>query len=165
MYLMINGNRYTVSRRIVKSNEIRYLTVTPEPAEVSGTIKTYDNNGFLIAEDNADDFLRYTYVGTLLTLTNKPLPVPYEPTEAEIAGQARTQRDQLLAETDWTQVLDAPISAECREAFRVYRQALRDITEQDGFPYEITWPDMPAVVKAEPDPVDNAVDVLLGGEA
>lgn len=80
------------------------------------------------------------------------------------AEEARAKRDRLLAETDWTQVLDAPISAECREAFRVYRQALRDITEQEGFPETIEWPAMPKVVKAAPDPVDTAVDVLLGGE-
>lgn len=77
------------------------------------------------------------------------------------AEEARAQRDKLLAETDWTQVLDAPISAECREAFRVYRQALRDITEQDGFPESIVWPVKPEVVKAAPDPVDNAVDAML----
>lgn len=78
--------------------------------------------------------------------------------------EARVKRNKLLAETDWTQTLDAPISAECREAFRVYRQALRDITEQEGFPETIEWPAMPEVVKAAPDPVDAAVDVLLGGE-
>lgn len=87
--------------------------------------------------------------------------VPDPPMTAE---EARAKRDKLLAETDWTQVLDAPISAECREAFRVYRQALRDITEQEGFPEVIEWPVMPEVVKAAPDPVDTAVDVLLGGE-
>ncbi|MBR4077575.1 MAG: phage tail assembly chaperone [Oscillospiraceae bacterium] len=80
------------------------------------------------------------------------------------ADEARAKRGKLLAETEWTQVLDAPISAECREAFRVYRQALRDITEQEGFPEVIEWPAMPEVVKAAPDPVDTAVDVLLGGE-
>ncbi len=87
--------------------------------------------------------------------------VPDPPITAE---EARAQRDKLLAETDWTQVLDAPISAESREAFRVYRQALRDITEQEGFPEAIEWPVMPQVIKAEPDPVDTAVDVLLGGD-
>ena len=88
-------------------------------------------------------------------------PLPVEPV---LAAEARAKRDTLLAETDWTQVLDAPISAECREAFRVYRQTLRDITEQEGFPEVIEWPAMPEVVKASPDPVDTAVDVLLGGE-
>lgn len=80
------------------------------------------------------------------------------------ADEVRAQRDKLLAETDWTQVLDAPISAESREAFRVYRQALRDITEQAGFPADVVWPEMPEAVKAAPDPVDTAFDVLIGEE-
>ena len=82
----------------------------------------------------------------------------------ETADEARAQRDKLLAETDWTQVLDAPIDAETREAYRAYRQALRDIPEQDGFPETITWPELPSVTKADPDPVDTAVDTMLGGE-
>lgn len=78
--------------------------------------------------------------------------------------EARAQRDKLLLDTDWTQVLDAPIDAETREAYRSYRQALRDIPEQEGFPDTITWPELPATTKAAPDPVDTAVDTLLGGE-
>ena len=78
--------------------------------------------------------------------------------------EARTQRDKLLSETDWTQVLDAPIDADTREAYRAYRQALRDIPEQEGFPETITWPELPSVTKADPDPVDTAVDTMLGGE-
>ena len=78
--------------------------------------------------------------------------------------EARAQRDKLLEDTDWTQVLDAPIDAATREAYRAYRQALRDIPEQDGFPETITWPELPSVTKADPDPVDTAVDTLLGGE-
>lgn len=78
--------------------------------------------------------------------------------------EARAQRDKLLADTDWTQVLDAPIDAATREAYRAYRQALRDIPEQKGFPAAITWPELPSVTKADPDPVDTAVDTMLGGE-
>ena len=76
--------------------------------------------------------------------------------------EARAERDRLLAETDWTQVLDAPISAECREAFRLYRQALRDVPEQEGFPENIEWPVMPEVSKAKSEPVDTIVDAILG---
>lgn len=83
----------------------------------------------------------------------------------ETADEARTKRDELLAATDWTQVLDAPIDAATREAYRAYRQALRDLPEQDGFPGTITWPELPSVTKADPDPVDTAVDTLLGGDA
>ena len=81
------------------------------------------------------------------------------------SDEARAQRDKLLAETDWTQVLDAPIDAATREAYRAYRQALRDLPEQEGFPETITWPELPSVTKADPDPVDTAVDTLLGGDA
>ena len=80
------------------------------------------------------------------------------------SDEARTQRDKLLAATDWTQVLDAPIDAATREAYRAYRQALRDLPEQEGFPETITWPELPSVTKADPDPVDTAVDTLLGGD-
>ena len=79
------------------------------------------------------------------------------PTESEV----RSTRDRLLAETDWTQVLDAPIDTETREAYRVYRQALRDVPEQEDFPTVVVWPELPAVGKAAPDPVDTAVDAML----
>lgn len=81
-----------------------------------------------------------------------------------IAEEARTKRGKLLEETDWTQVLDAPIDAATREAYRAYRQALRDLPQQEGFPENITWPELPSVTKADPDPVDTAVDTLLGGD-
>lgn len=79
------------------------------------------------------------------------------------AEEVRAKRDKLLADTDWTQVLDAPIDTETREAYRAYRQALRDIPEQEGFPETIVWPELPAKTKADPDPVDEAVDLLLSG--
>lgn len=87
------------------------------------------------------------------------------PAPTKTADQVRTQRDKLLAETDWTQVLDAPIDAVTREAYRAYRQALRDIPEQPEFPGEVVWPELPAVGKAAPDPVDAAFDELIGGES
>ena len=86
---------------------------------------------------------------------------PVDP-DAELAAEVRSRRDQLLAETDWTQVLDAPVDAITREAYRTYRQALRDIPEQPGFPRDVTWPELPAAVKAAPDPVDAAFDTLIG---
>ena len=76
MYLMINGNRHSVSRRIAKGDTIKFLTVEPKPETITGNIQMYENNGFLISEDNADNFLRSTYSGTLLVLTNVPEPKP-----------------------------------------------------------------------------------------
>ncbi len=85
--------------------------------------------------------------------------------EAEtLAKEARARRNELLKEIDWTQTIDAPISAASREELRIYRQQLRDITEAEDFPYNIVWPVCPAIEKDDPDPVDEAVDILLGGE-
>jgi hypothetical protein len=59
------------------------------------------------------------------------------------AAQIRSQRNQLLTASDWTQVLDAPID---RTAWAAYRQALRDITSQEGFPASVQWPNDPNYV-------------------
>jgi len=60
--------------------------------------------------------------------------------DAQQAASVRSQRTQKLAESDWTQVADAPVD---KAAWAVYRQALRDVTTQTGFPWEVTWPAQP----------------------
>lgn len=55
--------------------------------------------------------------------------------------EVRARRDQLLRETDWTQLLD--IDEGVRAMYAAYRQALRDIPLQEGFPESVTWPDLP----------------------
>jgi hypothetical protein len=60
--------------------------------------------------------------------------------DAEQSKSIRSQRNGLLTESDWTQVLDAPVD---RDAWATYRQALRDITAQDGFPWSVNWPAKP----------------------
>ena len=57
-------------------------------------------------------------------------------TESEI----RDKRNRLLAKSDWTQLADAPVD---RNAWAVYRQALRDIPEQPEFPKSVKWPEPP----------------------
>jgi len=58
---------------------------------------------------------------------------------AEAEANVRRKRDQLLSETDWTALSDTTMSAE----MSAYRQALRDLTAQEGFPYNVTWPVKP----------------------
>ena len=71
--------------------------------------------------------------------------VPEPKTSEELAEQARAQRNQMLAESDWTQLPDARASmGEAKAAeWDAYRQALRDITDQAGFPADIVWPTKP----------------------
>ena len=54
---------------------------------------------------------------------------------AEKSEAMRATRNQLLTSCDWTQVADAPID---KEAWATYRQELRDLPSQEGFPNEIT---------------------------
>lgn len=81
MYLMINGARYTVSRRLVSADIIKYLGVTPEPTKIVGTIEMYRDDGFLMSIDDSSKFSRKLFSGTLMQLTNKPAPNtdPFEP--------------------------------------------------------------------------------------
>tara|TARA_R110000782_G_scaffold71686_1_gene143698 strand:+ start:53 stop:295 length:243 start_codon:yes stop_codon:yes gene_type:complete len=70
----------------------------------------------------------------------KGSPSPVSIVEDYITGPlARELRDAFLAETDWTANSDVTMTVE----MTTYRQALRDITGQDGFPENITWPTKP----------------------
>lgn len=57
--------------------------------------------------------------------------------------QIRKERNKLLAESDWTQVADIPFTVEQKQAWVTYRQALRDITKQEGFPTNVVFPKQP----------------------
>ena len=79
-----------------------------------------------------DDFygFKYTYDGENFALSG-----PY----LELSEEMRTERNTLLAETDWWAVSDRTMT----QAETDYRQALRDVPQQDGFPVNITWPTKP----------------------
>lgn len=55
------------------------------------------------------------------------------------AEEVRQERDQLLQQTDWMANSDVTMS----DDWRTYRQALRDIPSQEGFPNTVTWPTKP----------------------
>lgn len=58
-----------------------------------------------------------------------------------ITSRVREERNAKLAASDWTQALDIPEAT--RSAWATYRQTLRDIPAQSGFPDEVTWPTSP----------------------
>ena len=63
-------------------------------------------------------------------------------TPEEVSSDTKDTRNQLLEKSDWTQLPDVPIAT--KEAWAVYRQALRDITEQPGYPLDVVWPEPPS---------------------
>lgn len=72
-------------------------------------------------------------VTTTKTITNDTI-------NTIISENVRKQRNALLAECDWTQAADSVVD---KRAWATYRQALRDISTQKGFPLDITWPVKP----------------------
>jgi hypothetical protein len=56
------------------------------------------------------------------------------------ANNVRSERNQKLSNSDWTQLADAQVN---KTAWATYRQSLRDVPSQTGFPHEVTWPEKP----------------------
>ena len=98
-----------------------------------------NNEVFAFEEDGSQDHL---ITDDMISITNEEhaeLTAPPPPTASDI----RATRDYLLTETDWVVVKHNELSAPIPQEWLDYRQALRDITEQTGFPEEIEWPQEP----------------------
>ena len=101
MYLKIGETQYPCTRRIVTGDTIKYLSVKPNPGEVTGKIQMYRDDGFLLSEDDASKYARQTYAGTIFTLTNKPEPVPV-PTSAP---EPQATRAETLAAVSFARMM------------------------------------------------------------
>ena len=109
--------------------------------ETGKIVKT--TNSFLLAKkggyeqtETTQDIVRYN--GALYLESDCPEPDP-----ATKAEKIRIQRNALLAQSDWTQLSDAPLSTVQKTAWAVYRQALRNIPEQSDFPNNVSFPESP----------------------
>lgn len=81
----------------------------------------------------------WTQAWDIVALTDDEI---FERDEAH-GDQIRAERTQRLSASDWTQVDDAPLSNVQKAAWAAYRQALRDIPQQAGFPWDVVWPETP----------------------
>jgi hypothetical protein len=55
----------------------------------------------------------------------------------------RADRTRRLAACDWTQLADSPLDADAKAAWALYRETLRMVPQQAGFPWEVQWPEQP----------------------
>ena len=117
------------------------------PQATGGTVYQY-SQAQGVEQINGKWYTKYvlgpTFIDTVedgVTTTAAQHEATYKATkDAEQATSVRATRDAKLAECDWTQVADAPVD---KAVWATYRQALRDVTTQEGFPWTITWPDAP----------------------
>jgi hypothetical protein len=63
--------------------------------------------------------------------------------DAEAAKSMRVTRNKKLADSDWTQFTDSPLDADAKLVWALYRETLRMVPQQAGFPWEINWPPEP----------------------
>jgi hypothetical protein len=61
----------------------------------------------------------------------------------EAASKVKQERQRLLTATDWTDTVSASTRLENYNAWQFYRQQLRDITTQEGYPFNVEWPAQP----------------------
>lgn len=78
----------------------------------------------------------WTQVWSKITLTEEE----YSEKLLELSFSVREQRNEMLRETDWWELPSQQPISSVREQ---YRQALRDITSQEDFPFSVTWPTKP----------------------
>ena len=84
--------------------------------------------------------------GNLQAITIEAIPQPTAEELSEQTAQAvRAHRDRLLSQTDYLVSGDYPISDDDLADVKTYRQALRDVPSQAGFPDQIEWPELPQV--------------------
>lgn len=107
-----------------------WIPYTLNPADTDMTI---NNDDLLAAMETAGDVAPY-------------VPPTQAELDAELSGQLREERDGLLVELDafvGNPLRWGSLSAEQQDAWAVYRQALLDVPQQDGFPNDVTWPVKP----------------------
>ena len=114
-------------------------------ASLAGSINKHVWDGSeWVLEQNTAEIERFGF--TLEDFPGAPVPEKpnYNPDERALeqeADEVRTQRDVLLVESDWAVLPDAPVAD--GQAWKDYRQALRDVPQQTGFPTDINWPTKP----------------------
>lgn len=90
----------------------------------------------LVLEPGMGNWSTYSSMSNIEPYVPPTVPDPLE----QLANKIRMERNDLLSGSDWTQVADAPVD---QAAWATYRQALRDITAQSGFPDSVVWPTKP----------------------
>lgn len=134
---------------------MRYIQPNPNPSGAypapqsnpfPGKIELTDKQAATLVDYNGFVNITRTDEGVIVT----PNTEAWEAWKAEqpdhseqLAVEVRAQRDALLAACDWTQMADSPLSEEEKAAYQAYRQALRDVPQQEGFPETISWPEEP----------------------
>lgn len=153
-YINLNTGQYPLSLQQVKAS----LPDTSFPFELAEIDKCLPDLGYAKVQPTAAPVVPHTKnlvegVPELDDGTYYQTWVVEDATQEEIddrtesqASSVRDRRNYLLTQSDWTQIPDAVSAGADQTQWSEYRQLLREIPSQPGFPWDVTWPEEPAVV-------------------
>ena len=103
------------------------------------------NNNWVTAWEVVDMFTSYTDEEGVFHSKLEQEQAYQAGLDAKVAESNRTKRNTLLADTDWTQMNDSPLTNEVKTAWATYRQELRGVTDLDAWPNlaDDDWPVQP----------------------
>ena len=115
------------------------------PQATGGTVYQYSQFGGIEQKEDGKWYTKYV-LGPIFTDNEEATAAEQEAEykarlDAEQANNIRQERNQRLSQSDWTQLDDSPGSQKLEWA--TYRQALRDLPTQAGFPWQVDWPIAP----------------------
>ena len=142
--------------RVWNQNVFDALDLDPVLRSPAATVGAYqvsvrdgvmqDANGNWVENYVARDMFSDTTDEDGVTTTKAEHEAAYQAgLDAKVAEGHRTTRDKLLADSDWTQMNDSPLTNEAKTAWATYRQELRDLTDLDAWPNlaDEDWPVAP----------------------
>lgn len=142
-----NGNIITIDEDIVvfPNTSFPMNIVDEEFLAVNSAMQVIRWEMFDSSVEKLTDTSPYIKNGKVYTFMIEPkseTDLQEEANQALLAkeNEVRAERNNLLLASDWTQVADAPVD---KTAWATYRQALRDVTAQEGFPFNVIFPTPP----------------------
>ena len=138
--------------RVWKAATLDALNLDPVLSSPAATVGAYqvsvrdgvvqDANGNWVENYVARDMFQDTTEDGVTTTKAEHEAAYQAGLDAKVAEGHRTTRDKLLADTDWTQMNDSPLTNEAKTAWATYRQELRDLTDLDAWPNlaDEDWP-------------------------
>ena len=147
MYIKIGEAQYPCGKPAFSSTTLRWPNVEGLATPVSGLIETCRNDGFVMREDNTQDWLRQTYQNNVFTLTNLPEPEPAPEPDLDSVKAARIAQTKQELETyllehplQWTDGNYYAITAEKQNQL-TSKILSATIATQTSTPYNLTWND------------------------
>lgn len=145
MYLrLVNGSPEKYSIEQLKASDPQVSFPNPAPDDL---LASYDIYPFYVGgQPQFDDLVQDVVEGPFeqdasglwaVTWIVENLPL------AVAESNVRRRRDELLAQSDWVVIKATEAGGPIPPDWIAYRQALRDVTSQAGFPYNVVWPAKP----------------------